>query len=97
MKGRTRGLILGRTKKFYWNDWEESRQKATVIGMLWTGPLPSTKPKPYRLSRIASPLKMGPTGYPETSLTKHEPRCVTSRKNEGLNCTAAGAWYHSYF
>jgi hypothetical protein len=40
--------------------------------MLGTERLPATRPKPYRLSWIASPLKMGPTGYPETSLTKHE-------------------------
>jgi len=74
MKGRCRDLIEGRSKKFYWINWKEPREKVTVTVMLRTGRLPATRAKPYRWSRIASPLKMGPTGYPETSLTKHEPK-----------------------
>jgi hypothetical protein len=35
-------------------------------------------------------VKLGPKGFPETSVTTKQ-RCVTSQKSEGLVCTAAEA------
>jgi hypothetical protein len=60
-----------RQTKFYWNGLEEPREEVTVTGMLRTVRLLATRPKRYRLILISSTLKFGPTGYPETFLTKH--------------------------
>ena len=52
--------------------------------------------KNLHVKRSAWLLKMGPIGYPETSLTTNQ-HCVTCHKREDLLYAAAEAWTRAFF